>query len=60
MARRWLTITELANCMSHDMPEPDEQRVQELAKDKKRIQKRRRRLCGISWFMGIRLIGARQ
>lgn len=35
------------------MPEPDEQRVQELAKDKKRIQKPRKRLCSISWFMGI-------
>ncbi|MFW6171109.1 MAG: hypothetical protein ACODAD_11510 [Planctomycetota bacterium] len=53
VARQWLTITKLAKCMSDDMPEPDEQRIQELAKDKKRIKQRRKQLGSISWFMAI-------
>ncbi|MGM0486991.1 MAG: hypothetical protein ACQESR_09555 [Planctomycetota bacterium] len=53
VARRWLTITKLAKCMTDELPVPDEERGQELAKDKKRIQKLRKRLCSISWFMGI-------
>ncbi|MFO7908060.1 MAG: hypothetical protein R6U98_35795, partial [Pirellulaceae bacterium] len=57
VARRWLTITKLAKCMSDDMPEPDEQRVQELAKDKKRIQKLRKRtrqkLKRIIYFLSV-------
>ena len=53
VARRWLTITRLAKCMSDTLPEPSQEKVQALAKDKKRIQKLRRRLSKISWFMGI-------
>mgnify|MGYP001818314127 CR=1 FL=1 len=53
VARRWLTITKLAKCLSDDLPEPDEQKVRELARDKKRIGKLRRRLSNVSWFMGV-------
>jgi hypothetical protein len=53
VARRWLTITALAKAMGDGVPEPDPERVKELAKDKKRIDKLRRRLSNISWFMGI-------
>ena len=53
VARRWLTITKLAKCLSDDLPQPDPQRVEQLAKDKKKIQKLRRRLSNVSWFMGI-------
>ena len=52
VVRRWLTITRLAKCMSDDLPEPDPKLVEELAKDKKGVEKMRRRLSDISWFMG--------
>jgi hypothetical protein len=53
VARRWLTITKLAKCRSDDLPQPDPQRVEKLAQDKKKIQKLRRRLSSVSWYMGI-------
>ena len=53
VARRWLTITKLAKCLSDDLPRPDPQRVEALAKDKKKIDKLRRRLSNVSWFMGV-------
>jgi len=53
VARRWLTITKLAKCMTDELPVPDEARVQALAKDKKRIKKLRKQLSSISWFMAI-------
>ena len=53
VARRWLTITKIAKCQSDAMPVPDPKKVEELAKDKKRIKKLRGRLTDISWFMGI-------
>ncbi|MGM0488606.1 MAG: hypothetical protein ACQESR_17855 [Planctomycetota bacterium] len=53
VARRWLTITKLAKCMSDELPVPDEARVQELAKDKKRIKQPRKQLSSVSWFMAI-------
>jgi hypothetical protein len=53
VARRWLTITKLAKCLSDDLPKPDPRRVEQLAKDKKKIDKLRLRLCSVSWFMGI-------
>jgi hypothetical protein len=52
VARRWLTITKLAKCLSDDLPQPDPQRVEQLAKDKKKNDKLRRRLSNVSWFMG--------
>ena len=55
MARRWLTITKLAKCMSDEMPEPDEKKIDELVGNKKRIAEMRRRLSSISWFMGTLL-----
>ncbi len=55
VARRWLTITKLAKCMSDEMPEPDEKRIDKLVGNKKQIEKLRRRLSKISWFMGILL-----
>jgi hypothetical protein len=53
VARRWLTSTKLAKCRSDDLPQPDPQRVEQLAKDKKKIDKLRRRLSSVSWFMGL-------
>jgi hypothetical protein len=53
VARRWLTITKLAKCLSDDLPTPDPRRVEQLAKDKKKIDKLRLRLCSVSWFVGI-------
>jgi hypothetical protein len=53
VARRWLTITKLAKCLSDELPKPDPRRVEQLAKDKKKIDKLRLRLCSVSWFMGI-------
>ena len=53
VARRWLTITKLAKCRSDDLPQPDPQRVEKLAQDQKKIQKLRRRLSSVSWYMGI-------
>ncbi len=55
VAHRWLTITKLAKCMSDEMPEPDEKRIDKLVGNKKQIEKMRRRLSKISWFMGILL-----
>ncbi|MGM0489834.1 MAG: hypothetical protein ACQESR_24135, partial [Planctomycetota bacterium] len=51
--RRWLTITKLAKCMTDEPPVPDEEKVEELAKDKKRIKQLRKQLSSISWFMAI-------
>ena len=53
VARRWLTATKLAKCLSDDLPSPDPQRVEQLAKDKHKIAKLRRRLSNVSWLMGI-------
>ena len=53
VARRWLTITKLAKCMSDEMPEPDEKKIDELAGNKTEIAELRKRLSSISWFMGI-------
>lgn len=53
VARRWLTITKLAKCMLDELPMPDEERVQELAKDKKRIKQLRKQLgsAPFNWAM---------
>ncbi len=53
VARRWLTITKLAKCMSDDMPQPDPKRVERLARNRKKIKELRRRLSDVSWFMAI-------
>ena len=53
VARRWLTATRMAKCMSDDLPAPDPKRVKELAKNKKRIARLRRRLSNVSWLMGL-------
>ena len=55
VARRWLTITKLAKCMTDDMPVPDEKKIDEVVGNKKRIAELRKRLSSISWFMGILL-----
>jgi len=52
VVRRWLTITRWAKCMSNDLPEPDPKRIEKMAKNKKWVEERRRRLSDISWFMG--------
>ena len=53
VVRRWLTITKMAKCLSDDLPVPDPKRVEKMAKDSKLVQKLRRKLSSISWFMGI-------
>jgi len=53
VARRWLTITRIAKCMFDGMPQVKEQRIEQLARDKKKIQKLRGRLSSISWLMAI-------
>ncbi len=53
VARRYLTIMRIAKCMSDDLPLPNEQRIEQAMRNKKRIQQMRRRLSKISWFMGI-------
>ncbi len=53
VARRYLTIMRIAKCMSDDLPLPDEKRIEQAVRNKKRIQQMRRRLSNISWFMGI-------
>jgi hypothetical protein len=47
----------LAKCLSDDLPNPDPRRAEQLAKDKKKIDKLRRRLCSVSWFVGILSLG---
>jgi hypothetical protein len=53
VARRWLTATKLAKCMSDAMPEPDEKRIDKAVRNKKPIARWRRRLSNISWYMGF-------
>jgi hypothetical protein len=53
VARRWLTLTKLAKCMTDALPLPDEKKYEQLLNDKKRIRKIRRRLSSISWFMAF-------
>jgi len=53
VARRWLTITRLAKCMFDGLPQVKEERIEQLARDKKKIQKLRNCLSSISWFMAI-------
>ena len=55
VVRRWLTITKLSKCFTDELPEIDEKRVKELAKDKKKVAKLRKRLSKVSWFMGTLL-----
>ena len=53
VARRWLTLTRLAKAADSGVPEPDERKVVALGKDKKRIEKLRKRLSSVSWLMGV-------
>jgi hypothetical protein len=53
VARRWLTITRLAKCMSDALPQPSTEKMEQLLKNKKRVAKARRRLSSVSWFMAI-------
>ena len=39
--------------LQDELPEPDPKRVEKLARDKQLVQKLRRKLSSISWFMGI-------
>lgn len=53
VVRRWLTATKLAKCFTDDLPQPNLQQIEQLARDKKVVAKLRRRLSSVSWFMGI-------
>ena len=55
VVRRWLTATRLAKHMCDGLPtpDPDPKMVEELARDKRKVKKLRKRLCNVSWFMGL-------
>jgi hypothetical protein len=53
VVRRWLTATKLAKSYSDALPEPDQEKLKKLLKDKKQIETLRRRLTSVSWFMGF-------
>jgi len=53
VARRWLTLTRLAKCMTDTLPVPDAEKYRELLKNKKLIHRARRRLSSVSYFMGF-------
>ena len=53
VALRWLTATRVAKSFSRDLPVVKEQLIEDLVKDKKRIEQLRRRLTSVSWFMGF-------
>jgi hypothetical protein len=53
VVRRWLTATKLAKCFTADLPQPNLQQIEKLARDKKLVAKLRRRLSSVSWFMGM-------
>lgn len=55
VARRWLIIARLAKCLVDQVTPPSQDEIDELAKDKRRIIKLRKRLSSISWFMGTLL-----
>lgn len=52
IARRWLRVYPGTRVLDGDWIEPPPEQVEALAKDKKRINKLRRRLSNISWLMG--------
>ncbi len=53
VARRYLTAMKIAKCMSDELPQVSDKRIEQVVRDKKRIKQLRRRLSNISWFMGI-------
>ena len=53
VVRRWLTATKMAKCLTDEVPPPDPQRIERMARDRKRVAKLRRRLSSVSWFMGL-------
>jgi hypothetical protein len=53
VALRWLTATRLAKSFAQGLPQVDAQLIDDLVKDKKRIERLRRRLANVSWFMGF-------
>ena len=53
VVRRWLTITKIDKCLSDDLPVPDPKRVEDRSQDRKLVQKLRRKLSSISWFLGV-------
>jgi hypothetical protein len=52
VARRWLRVFPGKRVLDGNWVEPTEKEVERLANDKKRLDKIRRRLGSISWFMG--------
>ena len=51
IARRWLRVYPGRRVLDGKWPEPTEEQVKELAADKDKIKKLRKRLSNISWFM---------
>jgi hypothetical protein len=53
VAVRWLTATRLAKSFSNDLPVVKEKLIEDLVKNKAKIEQIRRRLASVSWFMGF-------
>jgi hypothetical protein len=53
VALRWLTATRLAKSFGKGLPQVDEELVDALVQDTKQIERLRRRLASVSWFMGF-------
>ena len=51
VARRWLRVYPGKRVLDGNWIEPTEQQIQELAKDKKKLKRIRKRLASVSWFM---------
>lgn len=51
VARRWLRVYPGTRVLDGNWIEPTDERIDELLKDKKYIQRIRRRLAKVSWFM---------
>jgi hypothetical protein len=53
VARRWLRVCPGKRVLEAPWPEPTEEQVEALAKDKKKIKEIRKRLSSVSWFMSL-------
>ena len=51
VARRWLLVFPGKQINEGDPPEPTEQQIDALVKNKKKMKEIRKRLCDVSWFM---------
>ena len=52
VARRWLMVFSGKRNLTDEIPEPSQEQIDELVKDKKKMRRIRKRLSNVSWFMG--------